>query len=93
MEGKNGRAPLHDESAERVANFAFSFCASSAFCFWKSAGAAWEIAARARRTRAESLVENIVNLGESGWVGTCTDGERKNNDARWTSTGTGTVKE
>lgn len=56
------RVPVQEESAVRDANFAFSFCASSAFCFWKSAGAAWESAARARKTRAESFVENMVNL-------------------------------
>ena len=58
---------MQDESAVRVANLALSFCASSAFCFWKSAGAAAENAARARTTNVENLADIIVEDYCRGW--------------------------
>ena len=58
---------MQDESAVRVANLALSFCASSAFCFWKSAGAAAENAARARTTNVENLAEIMSEDYCRGW--------------------------
>ena len=51
---------MQEESLVRDANPALSFCASRAFCFRKSAGAAVENAARARTTKVESVVETMM---------------------------------
>ena len=51
---------MQDEVEVRAANLAFSACASSAFCFAKSAGAAWARRARARMEKAESLAEIMM---------------------------------
>ena len=57
-------APVQDEEAVRVANFALSFCASRAFCFWKFAGAACASAARMRTERVESLAETMATFDQ-----------------------------
>ena len=51
---------MQDEAEVRAANLAFSACASRAFCFEKSAGAAWARRARARMEKAESLAEIMM---------------------------------
>ena len=52
--------PVQLDDAVRVANLAFCCCASSAFCFWKLAGAACANAARTRRESVDSLAETMV---------------------------------
>ena len=58
-------ALLQGSVALVAANCALSFCASSAFCFWRSAGAACARAVRERRMNAVSfMVENMMDDDE-----------------------------
>ena len=56
---------MQESVALMVANLALSAWASTAFCFWKLAGAACARAARERKTKAESFAENMMDGGGS----------------------------
>ena len=65
---------MQESVALMVANLALSAWASTAFCFWKLAGAACARAARERKTRAESFAENMMDeVGRAKVINRCED--------------------